>query len=152
MSDNQNKNTLTKILASVGTLLAWFPLLAPVLLSAVVIIQGRVFRFDYLMPAELFPVALVGGGLLVWAALRAHSHWKLIGGSLGLAIALLVGGQALAVVTGLASGAIEPTGGWWALVVAALAGYTLALVVMAVGGVLVLRDSFKTPQLPTVSR
>lgn len=152
MSTIENKNVLTKILASVGTVLAWLPLLAPVLLSAVVIVQGRIFRFDYLMPAELFPAALVGGGLLVWAAFRAHSHLKLLGWSLGLAVALLVGGQALAVVTGLASGETEPTGAWWALVVVSLAGYTLALVAMAVGGVLLLRDLFKTPRLPFASR
>lgn len=148
----ENKNGLTKILASVGTVLAWFPLLAPVLLSAVVIIQERMFRFDYLMPAELFPAALIGGGLLVWAAFRAHSHLRLVGWSLGLAAALLVGGQALAVGTGLASGEIEPNGGWWALVLASLGGYTLALVGMAIGGVLLLRDIFKRPRLPTASR
>ncbi len=41
--------------------------------------RERIFRFDYLMPAELFPATLVGGGLLIWAALRAHSRRRLIG-------------------------------------------------------------------------
>ena len=90
----------------------WFPILAPVLLSMAVAIQGRMFRFDYLMPAELFPVALVGGCLLIWAALRARSRRRLIGWGLGIASSMLVGGQALAVVTGLASGESEPAGGW----------------------------------------
>ncbi len=55
-------NTLTKILAFVGTALVWFPIVAPFLLSAARLIQARRFLFDYLMPAELFPAVLVGGG------------------------------------------------------------------------------------------
>ena len=98
------------------------------------------FRFDYLMPAELFPAALVGGGLLMWAALRARSRRGIIGWGLGIAVGSLVGGQALAVATGLASGETEPTGWQWALVLASLGVYSLALVVIGVGGVLLLRD------------
>jgi hypothetical protein len=152
MSDSENPNLVTKIMALVGTVLVWFPILAPFLLSVTALLQGRVFRFDYLMPAELFPMTLVGGGALLWAALRAHSHRKLIGWSLGLALVLLVGGQALAVVSGLASGATRPTGVWWALVLASLAGSSLAAVGLGLGGVWLLRDLFKPPQRPTVSR
>ncbi|HEX6384498.1 MAG TPA: hypothetical protein VF177_07500, partial [Anaerolineae bacterium] len=64
----EKKGILTRILAIVGTVLVWLPILAPVMFSMAAIIEERVFRFDYLMPAELFPVALVGGGLLIWAA------------------------------------------------------------------------------------
>ena len=88
----EKKNILTKILAIAGTALAWFPILAPVVLSIPGLIAERVFRFDYLMPAELFPVALVGGGLLLGAALRARSRRGLIGWGLGIAAGLLVGG------------------------------------------------------------
>jgi len=145
------KGVLTKTLVFVGTVLVWFPILAPVLLSVAVIITERMFRFDYLMPAELFPAALVGGGLLVWATLRARSRRRLVGWSFGIAVGLLVGGQVLAVVTGLASGETEPTGWWWALVLASIVVYSLALVVIGVGGVLLLRDLFKTPRSPTES-
>jgi hypothetical protein len=145
----EKKNVLTKILAIVGTVLAWFPILAPVLLSAAVSIKERVFLFDYLMPAELGLVALVGGGLLLWAALRARSRRRLIGWGLGIAVGLLVGGQELAVVTGLASGETEPAGLWWVLVLMSLAGYCLALVAVGVGGALLLRDLFKTHRSPT---
>jgi hypothetical protein len=134
------KGVLTRILAIAGTALVWFPILIPVLQSVVVSITARIFRFDYLMPAELFPIALVGGGLLIWAALRAHSHRGLIGWGLGIAAGLLVGGQALAVVTGLASGKTEAAGVWWTLVLASLVGYALALVGMGVGGILLIRN------------
>lgn len=147
----EKKDVLTKILAIAGTVLVWFPILAPVLLSVVGFIGERIFRFDYLMPAELFLSALVGGGLLIWAALRARLSWKLIGWGLGIAVGLLVGTQALAVVTGLASGETEPTGWLWALVLASIVIFSLALVVTGVGGVLLLRDLFKPSRLPTES-
>jgi hypothetical protein len=94
------------------------------------------------VPAELFPAALAGGGLLLWAALRARSRRRLIGWGLGIAVGLLVGGQVLAVVTGLASGEAGPAG-WWTIVLASIVAYSLAVVAMGVGGVLLLRDLFK---------
>ncbi len=148
----EKKSVLTKILAIAGTALAWFPILAPVLLSVVSTIEERIFRFDYLMPAELFLFALAGGGLLIWASLRAHSHWKLIGWGLGIATGLLVGSQTLAVVTGLASGEAEPTGWLWAIILTALIAFSLALVDVGLGGVLLLRDLFKPSRLQTESR
>lgn len=138
------KNLLTKTLAVVGAALVWFPLLAPVLLSLVVLLSDRVLHFDYLMPAELSPAALLGGILLIGAAFRARSRQRLIGGSLVLAFGLLVGGQLLAVATGLASGATEPTGWPWLLVLGALAGYVVALAAVAVGGLLLARDLLTT--------
>jgi len=143
----EKKNAFTKILAIVGTVLVWFPILAPVLLSLILFIGEGRFLLDYLMPAELFPFALAGAILLLWAGLRARSHWKLIAWGLGIAAALLVGSQALAVVTGLASGATEPVGVWWILVLASLAIFTLGLVTIGVGGILLLRDLFKPAQL-----
>jgi hypothetical protein len=143
------KGVLTKTLAIVGTVLVWFPILAPILFSVLALTIERMFRFDYLMPAELFPAALIGGGLLLWAALRARSRRRLIGWGLGIAVGLLVGGQALAVVTGLASGETEPAGWWFALVLASIAAYSLALVAIGVGGVLLLRDLFKARRSPT---
>jgi len=145
----ENKGVFTKILAIVGTVIMWFPILAPVLLSVAVIIKERMFRFDYLMPAELFPAVLVGGGLLIWAALRARSRRRLIGWGLGIAVGLLVGGQVLAVVIGLASGETEPVGWWWALVLASIVVSSLVLVFIGVGGLLLLRDLFKPSLLTT---
>jgi hypothetical protein len=145
------RGVLSRILATVGTVLVWIPVLAPIFFSVVALAVGRRFRFDYLMPAELFPVALVGGGLLLWAAIGTRLRRALIAWGLGLAVGLLMGGQALAVVTGLASGEREPTGVWWALVVASLVVYTLALVAMGVGGALLLRDLFKARRSPRKS-
>jgi len=139
----EKKDVLTKALAVVGTVLVWFPIFATLATSVVGTIAARVFRFDYLMPAELFPVAFVGGGLLMWAALRARSRRGLIGWGLGAAVGLLLGNFALAAVTGLASGETEPAGWPWALVVASIVIYSLALVEIGVAGVLLVRDLFQ---------
>lgn len=142
----ENKGTFTKILAIAGTVLVWFPLLAPVLISLIFLVQEGEFRLDYLMPAELFPFALTGGLLLLWAAIRARARLKLIGWSLGIAVGMLVGSQALAVATGLASGETEATGWQWALVLGSLFAYILALVEVGVGGVLLLKNLYKPKQ------
>jgi hypothetical protein len=147
----ENKNILTKTLAIMGTVLVWLPIAAPVFFSVVLLFTRPFFRLDYLMPAELFPLVLAGGGLLLWAALRQHKRRGLIAWSLGGAVFLLVGSQVLAVVTGLADGRIEPTGWHWALVLAGLIGYILAVIALGVGGVLLLRDLFKT-RLPKSPR
>jgi hypothetical protein len=139
----ENKGVFTKILAIAGTILVWIPVLAPVLFSGIFMLRVGVFRFDYLMPAELFLLALFGGALLIWAALRARLRWGLIGWGLAIAVGMLVGGQALAVATGLASGETEPVGWPWALVVTTLVIFSLALVALGIGGVLLLRDLLK---------
>ena len=144
----KKKSVLTKILAILGTVLVVLPILAPILFSCLAFITERMFRFDYLMPAELFPVYLIGGLLLLWAALRNHSRRGLIGWGLGIAAGMLVGGQALAVATGLASGEIGPTGWQFTLVLASLGLYILALIVTIIGGVLLLRDLFTPSKSP----
>ncbi len=146
------KDVLSKILALTGTALVWIPLLAPILFAVISFIGDRRFRFDYLMPAELFPAVLIGGCLLLWAALRMRSRRKLIGWSLGLAVFLWFGCQWLAEVTGLASGATEPVGWPWALVIASLIAYDLAVVALAAGGLLLLRVLFGNPRQPVESR
>ncbi|MEA4882940.1 MAG: hypothetical protein VB144_04600 [Clostridia bacterium] len=133
------KGILTRLLAVVGTVLVWIPILFAVLTSIVVTISRGAFRFDYLMPAELFPIAFVGALLLLWAARRARSHQKLIGWGFGGAVAFLGGGQLYAVVSGLASGATEPTGWVWALVIASIALYSLALIEIGIAGILLVR-------------
>ena len=136
------KDRLTKVLAIVGTVLVWLPILAPVVFAVIKYIESRRFLFDYFIPAELFPVVLVGSGLLLWAPLRARLHRGLIGWGLAAAVGLLVVSMALAEVTGLASGETE-TGGWqWALVLALFAGFWLALVGIAIGGILLVRDLY----------
>jgi hypothetical protein len=145
------RDALTKGLAIAGTVLIWIPLLLPILFGLARYTRAGIFRVDYLMPAELFPIVAIGGCLILWAALRARSRQRLIGWGIGIAVAALIGSQALAVVTGLASGETEPVGIWWALVVALYALYPLALVLIGVGGASLLGGLFKVPGSASVS-
>ena len=144
------KAIVCRILALLGTLLVWFPVLAPLLgvleyVSRPPTYEGP-FNFDYLIPAELFPMALLGGVLLILAELLAGQkgrlHRRLIFWGIGTALAMLAGGQFVATVSGLASGATRPPSIWWYVVLGTLAFYVLGLVVMGTGGMLLLRDLF----------
>lgn len=137
------KRVFTKVLAIAGAVLVWFPLLAPVLLTLMFLLQTGEFRFDFLMPAELFLFALAGGVLLVWTAVREQLSYKLIVWALVAAVVLLVGSQAFAVVTGLASGETEMAGLVFVVVLAMLAAFTLSLIVLGIGGLLLLRNVFR---------
>jgi hypothetical protein len=153
MQRKTTRRTLATILAVVGTVLVWLPLLAPLFFSFMLWSRARMWRLDYLMPAELFFLVLAGAVALIAAAILARSRLKLIAGAFAAAVALLVGAQALAVITGLASGETE-IGGWqWGLVVAGLAGYIASVIVMGVGGALLVRDLLRRePRLPPDGR
>lgn len=135
-----NKGVFTKILAIIGTILVWLPILGPLLFSAIRFIQSGRFLFDYLMPAELVPAVLIGGSLLFWAARRAREHQKIIIWSFAAAVIMLIAGQVLAVVTGLASGETEAAGLPWALVISSLVVYVLSVIALGVGGIRLTRS------------
>ena len=137
-----DKGVLTKILAVAGTVLVWLPIFFTVLTGIIGTIASRVLRFDYLMPAELFPVALVGGALLLWAAYRARSQTRPIGWGLVAALVFLFGGQAIAVVTGLASGAREAAGWPFILALGSIVLYTLAVIEIGIAGVSLVRNLY----------
>ena len=137
------KNTLTKILAILGTVLVWLPILAPFLFGIVAFAAERIFRFDYLMPAELGILAFVGGALLLWAAIRAGLRQGIIAWGLGIAV--------VSIIVLNAFGDVEPGSLKWVIAVGLLIAYSLAIAVIGVGGVLLLRDLFK-PFRPLVRR
>jgi hypothetical protein len=137
------KDLLTKILAIAGTVLVLFPVLATVLTGTMGTIQSGMLRFDYLLPAELFWLVLAGGGLLLWAALRARSRRGFIAWSLGAAVFPLLFGMLMAVVTGINNTDTDPTGVWLVVVYGSIVVYDLAVVALSVGGILLLIDLFK---------
>lgn len=94
------RDTLARILAIAGTALIWLNLLAPLVLGLLSLIFWQRFRFDFLMPVELFMLGLLGGLLLLWIALRARLLRAEVAWSLGVAVAALVGTRGIAVITG----------------------------------------------------
>jgi hypothetical protein len=137
------KDLISKILAPIGTILVWFPILATLVTGVFGSLSSGQFRMDYLMPAELFPFAFLGGALLLVASMLTRKRQILVGVGYGGAILMLIGGQAAAMVSGLASGQTTP-GGWaWVLVISLLVFYILALIVLGVAGILLSRDLFQ---------
>lgn len=131
----EKKDTLSKIFAIVGTVLVWIPILAPLVFGFVSLGMDGIYRLDYLMPAEMGILAFVGGALLLWAGIRAKSQRGIIAWGLGIAAG------SIAVL--MAFGDVETGSLRWAIVVGLLIAYSLAIVVMGVGGVLLWRDLFK---------
>lgn len=141
----RNTGATTKLLAITGTVLVWAPFafLAWTSISRSIAL-GRV-RFDYLMIAELFPIAAVGALLLLVAAWMAHDRRGAIGWGLFTAIVGIAGGSGIAVLSGLASGETSPTDspGWWAATLVLIVGVTtIALIAVGVAGIALIRDLF----------
>ena len=122
--------------------MVWTPLVFTILTAIIGTISDHMLRFDYLMPAELFPVALAGSLLLLWSALRARSKIKIISWGLAAAVFFLISAQVIAIVSGLASGAIEPTGLAWMLALTCIFLYSLALIEIGIAGILLTRELF----------
>jgi hypothetical protein len=139
-------NLLTKILAISGTVLVGLPFIAPVVFTLIRLIQGSNFMFDYLMPAELALLVLVGAGLLIWVAIRAHSRVKLIAWTAGATILTLVGSQVMAVVSGLAHGETPKSSPWMVVVLSILIIYDLLVLFLFIAGCLLCRDVFAKPK------
>jgi hypothetical protein len=144
----ERRGVLTKIMAIAGTVLVLLPVAAPVVFAVMSVFQRRPFRFDWFIPAELFPVVLVGGALLLASVLLADARRKPVIWSLAAAVVLLVCGQVFAMVTGLSSGAAEPTGWKWWITAGSIIGYAVAVAAAGVGGVLLVLDLFRHPRPP----
>ena len=142
MMANRTGVTFSKALALSGTVLLWFPILFTLLTSAIGSIRSRAFHLDYLMPAELFPVALIGALLLVWAIFRAKSRRKSVVASAAVMAVCFGGVLLIPVATGLASGATPPEGWPWALTILSLAMYIAAMISTGVLGALLIKDLF----------
>lgn len=129
-----------RVLAIVGTVLVWLPVVAPLALGLGFWFRRGRLLVDYLMPAELFPLVLLGGLLLLAAALLTRKRVAPVAGLLGGAVALLVGSQGLAVLTGLADGR-HPAEGWrFAVVLATFGLFLAAVVALGVAGIALARE------------
>jgi len=95
------------------------------------------------MPAELFPFALVGALLLIWAALIARSRRMPVAVSAIAMAVFFACVLVIPIVTGLASGATPPEGWPFALAILSLALYAVAMASTGVAGALLVRDLFR---------
>lgn len=131
----KRKDTLARILALIGTVLVWFPIAFAIITSIFFLIRSGRFSMDYLIPAEIAPVPLIGSLLLWWAAFRANYKKGIIGWGMVAAAVFLVGSQVAAVVTGLASGKIAEGGWQMGVVLGGLIAYDLSLIWIGIAGI-----------------
>ena len=142
----RKNNISIRILAITGAVLLFLPVLTTILTGTFISIARHRLRVDYLMPAELGLLAIIGGGLPL-AAIISRTHFKQILLIYLLMIIMLVGSQAIAVWTGLASGAREATGWPFTLVIGMLVVYALLTVVLGLAGVQLSKDLIKAKNL-----
>lgn len=131
-----NKRVLTTVLGVFGVFLTLAPFLAGIVAS----LRLGTTALWY-VPAAGGPLVLIGGGLLVWASVRANATRKAVAWSYGAAVALWAAAAIVAPLTGLASGRVQE-GGWEsALVTGLYAAYVLATVVLGVAGIVLVREA-----------
>lgn len=135
----KGKILFTEILAIIGTLLIWIPILFPIFLTISRLITRQPFVFDFLMPAELFPLILSGAFLLIWVVFMAKSYRTVVLVIFGIEILSLVGSQMVAVMSGLASAEIEPTGTPWFIVTALIGIYNFSVIALGITGISLIR-------------
>lgn len=138
-SNPGKRDKLTKILAIIGTVLLWAPFAFMVITSIVGSIASGAFHMDYLIPAELFPVVIIGGAILIWVSLRSKLMRKSIIIDFIVAVASFFAVQAIAVLSGLAYNLAAVGGFFWGLIIAVLVLYILAALGLAIGGTLLIR-------------
>ncbi len=126
---------LTKSLAIIATVVLWFPLAVMVGMSIAHLIGTGKILMDYLIPGELFFVVAAGALLLLWAAIRARRFIKPLVWGIVLGLLGLVASQGTAMLTGIATGEREPTGGLLALVLGIYLVYVLAEIFLGITGI-----------------
>ncbi len=137
------RSGIARLLALSGTIIIFLPVLFAVITSVVGSAASKTFLFDYLMPAELFPLAALGAVLLIVGAyLGRRRLFPLCAASLLMA-ACLAAGQLTAVYTGLASGQAEAEEGVFAVVIALFAAYSLLLLIDFAMGLSLVKKLFK---------
>ena len=108
--------------------------------------QSKSVLFDYFTLAELFPIVALGLVLLVLASLVSRTFARWFGWGSVAALVALSGGQIFASVSGLASGALAPTGSAVAIVIVSTVVFDLVIVGLAVLGIVLIRRLFRRPE------
>lgn len=137
--------TVIKILAICGTLLTWFPILITPILSA--LLTGLT-KFDYLLPAELFIISLIGILMLIGAA-----FWLRIDPRPPITIAcvafgVLIFGQIVAAFSEHVVGIITSGSFISNFIMVTVIIYILAVIVLGVMGIMLTINLFRDDDKP----
>ncbi len=134
---------LAIILALTGTVLLCLPVLFTLITAVIGSIANKSLIIDYLMPAELFPIAALGSIVLIIGTYLARKQYIRICITTVIMGACLAAGQLTAVLTGMASGETAAEGGIFIIVVALIIAYSLLLIVNCITGLIITKKLFK---------
>lgn len=149
----KQKSALTKIFAVAGTAMLWAPILFMFLTAITGSIARKALLMDYLMLAELFPAVALGMALLLAASLMTRLYRKWFIWGCAATVATLVGGQLIAMLSGLASGAREPEGIFFAIVIGFIVLFDLIVIAFAILAVFLIKKLFqKQPGQPPATK
>lgn len=123
----------------ITTILSAFLLLAPItfmlIISAIMLVTRGKILVDILIPLEVFPIVLTGAGILTLIACKINVYKKRICSMSIALVAMLIGGQYLAIVTGLADGS-TPASGWPLIIVmSTIIVYDILTIVIGIYGI-----------------
>lgn len=122
-----------------ATLLSSFLLLAPIAFMLIIsmhplITEGKLL-IDFLIPLEVFPIVFAGAGILTLIACKTNIYKKRICTMAVLLVVMFVGGQYIAVVTGIADGN-SPASGWPLIIVyATIIFFDVLTVIIGIQGI-----------------
>ena len=125
-----------KITAIAGSVLLLFPVAFMLVISIPGSIMRGSFIMDFLIPAELGLFVLIGALLLLAGAILGKRQVKLVAIGIGLLVLTIVGGQLLAMASGLATSTdAEPEGLAFLVVIGSIILYDIFMVLLGIVGV-----------------
>lgn len=146
-------NAFTKILAILGAIFAWIPILGTLLLAIISFLQKQGIQLE--IPPGLSLFTLLGGSLLVWAAYRAERDRDMILGGFALCLIFWVVPLGLLMIGAFAIPKTIPMGigKVLAIILSILINilgflFVLAMVNIAARGLQLVRDLFKPSLVP----
>lgn len=134
----EKKKIFSIVLGIAGTVLVWLPIIFMIVTGIAGSISAHQIRVDYMLPAELGFLVIVGAATLLWAAIRERSYIKPIAITAGLALLMIVGCSGVAAISGLASGRVTEAQAPVAVVAGTvmLFGYDLMVALLGFFGLL----------------
>ena len=142
----KKSNLFVKISAVLGTVLIGAPILFMIVTGVVGSVMRGQLMMDYLIPGELFVAVFAGVILLLIAAIVSRTCIRTIAWGSGIALVSLVGTLLYAMLSGLASGAVEPEGLPQYLTLIGIGIYDLSVLLLAIGGTVLCVKLFRAKQ------
>ena len=131
----KKQSVFTRVLIIVGSILVWVLALLQIVFSFRPLPGGGKFHLDYLLPAVLALFCLLGGVLLIWAAIRAKTGRKLVIWSFAAAVFFLVYSQLMTVWLGLVADQLGESAWQMTIVFGLQLLYWAALALLGIAGI-----------------